>query len=278
MGAVAPQVIATQKEGGRTLRQRKQSRQALRLKAISLLGVVLFLILWQVTSWFKWVNPLFISSPSRVAVKAAEMLASSELYQHLGITGLEFLVGFGLACAVAVPFGLMYGWNRTFRAFFDPFVSGLYSTPMIALLPLLIIAFGIGIKSKIAMIFLSAFFPIAINTASGMQVLDASLVKAARAFGASNWQLFTTVGMPSCVPFILAGLRLAVGRALIGVVVGEMYAGTSGIGYLLAVSGQTFETDTFFVAVIIVVLAGYSLTEGLKWVEGRFATWRPQSN
>jgi ABC-type nitrate/sulfonate/bicarbonate transport system permease component len=268
-------VTAVPKANGREVRKRQQARDAWLLKLISLLGVAAFLILWQITSNLKWINPLFISSPARVAVKALTMLSSSELYHHVGITGLEFVCGFGLGIVVAVPFGLLYGWNRTFRAFFDPFVAGLYSTPMIALLPLLIIAFGIGIKSKIAVIFLSSFFPIAINTATGMQVLDASLVKAARAFGATSWQLFITVGLPSCVPFILAGLRLAVGRALIGVVVGEMYAGTEGLGYLLAVSGQTFETDTFFVSVLIVVLAGYGLTEGLKWVERRFQTWRP---
>jgi ABC-type nitrate/sulfonate/bicarbonate transport system permease component len=157
----------------------------------------------------------------------------------------------------------------------DPFVSALYATPRIALLPLVMIWFGIGLASKIAIIFLGAVFPILVNTITGVRTIGADFIKVARSFGASDRQLFFTVALPSSVPLLLAGLRLGLGHALIGIVVGEMYGATAGIGFLISVSGARFQTDRVMVGIIIIALAGVLMTSLLRAIERRFERWRP---
>ena len=152
----------------------------------------------------------------------------------------------------------------------------LTDTPRVALLPLVIIWLGIGILSKVGIIFLGAVFSILINTRDGVKTTPVNLLNAARSFGASEWMVFKTVVVPSTIPFILTGLRLAVGRALVGVLVGELYAATAGIGFMITVAGATFQTDKVFVGVGIFALSGMIGMELLTKVERRFDKWRPQ--
>jgi ABC-type nitrate/sulfonate/bicarbonate transport system permease component len=156
-----------------------------------------------------------------------------------------------LAVAVAIPLGIMVGWYKRMSYIFDPFINAMNATPRVALLPLVIIWLGIGIFSKLGIIFLGAVFSILINTRDGIKTTPVNLLNAARSFGASEWMVFKTVVVPSTVPFILTGLRLAVGRALVGVLVGELYAATAGIGFMITVAGATFQTDKVFVGVLI---------------------------
>lgn len=145
-----------------------------------------------------------------------------------------------------------------------------------ALLPLVIIWLGIGILSKIGIIFLGAVFSILINTRDGVKTTPLNLLNAARSFGASKWMVFKSVVVPSTIPFILTGLRLAVGRALVGVLVGELYAATAGIGFMITVAGATFQTDKVFVGVLIFALSGMIGMELLTKLERKFDKWRPQ--
>jgi NitT/TauT family transport system permease protein len=154
-------------------------------------------------------------------------------------------------------------------------VNALYATPRIAMVPLIILWFGIGIWSKVFVVFLSAFFPILVNTVAGVKALDEDLLRAARSFCASDRQIFTTVAIPGSVPFILAGVRQGVAHGLIGVVVGEMFAGSQGIGFMIAYGGQTFATDTLFVGVAVIALAGILLTWVAERLQQRFSRWRP---
>jgi len=142
------------------------------------------------------------------------------------VSGTEFFWGFTLAVLFGIPFGIMSGWYKRFFYVTEPFVASLYATPRVSLLPLIIIWVGIGIMSKVVIIFLAAIFPVLINTRDGVKTTPQNLLNAARSFGASHGQMFRTVVLPSTVPFIISGLRLAVGRALIGVFVGELYAAT----------------------------------------------------
>jgi len=148
--------------------------------------------------------------------------------------------------------------------------------PKIALLPLLIIWVGIGIWSKILIVFLGAVIPICINALAGVRTTDARLLKVARSFGSSEGQIFRTIILPSSVPFLLTGLRLGVGRAMIGVFVGELYAATAGVGFMITVAGATFQTDKVFVGVMIIAIAGVLMIEALTRLERRFDTWRPK--
>jgi ABC-type nitrate/sulfonate/bicarbonate transport system permease component len=172
--------------------------------------------------------------------------------------------------------GVIIGWYRRVRLLFDPFLNALYATPRIAMVPMIIIWFGIGIWSKIFIVFISAFFPILVNTVGGVRNIDRDLLRAARAYCASDWQIFTTLALPGAVPFILTGVRQGVALGLIGVVVGEMFGGSRGIGFMVAYGGQTFATDTLFVGVLIVAFAGIVLTWVAERLERRFSRWKPE--
>lgn len=240
------------------------------------IAVILFLALWEWAGTSGAINPLFTSSPSRVVKAFGGLIAAGELGHDIVISGEEFLIGFVLAIVIGIPFGILMGWYRPLEAVLDPFVNFFYATPRVALLPLMIIWLGIGINSKIAIVYLGAIFAILINTITGMKALDASLIKAARSFGATDMQIFKTIALPGSVPFILGGIRLGLGHALVGVVVGELYAATAGVGYLIAVAGNTFQTDKVFVGVVIIAAAGMACTAGFKRIEDHFESWRPQ--
>jgi NitT/TauT family transport system permease protein len=246
-------------------------------KILGTIAVAIFLIVWElVGNVFQWINPMFMSAPSLIFKAGYEMFRTGEIYHDLYVSGVEFLGGYFLAAVVGIPFGIMTGWYKRMSYIFDPFVNALNATPRVALLPLIIIWLGIGILSKVGIIFLGAVFSILINTRDGVKTTPVNLLNAARSFGASEWMVFKTVVVPSTIPFILTGLRLAVGRALVGVLVGELYAATAGIGFMITVAGATFQTDKVFVGVGIFALSGMIGMELLTKVERRFDKWRPQ--
>ena len=246
-------------------------------KILGSAAVILFLVIWElVGNVFQLINPMFMSAPSLIAKAAFQLFASGEIYNDLYVSGVELFWGYILSAVVAVPFGIAIGWYKKMSYIFDPFVNAMNATPRVALLPLVIIWLGIGMLSKVGIIFLGAVFPILINTRDGVKTTPANLLTAARSFGASEWILFRTVVLPSTIPFILTGLRLGLGRAIVGVMVGELYAATAGIGFMITVAGATFQTDKVFVGVLIFALAGMIGTEFLTRIERRFDKWRPK--
>jgi NitT/TauT family transport system permease protein len=241
------------------------------------LSVALFLLVWElVGNVYQLINPMFMSAPSLVFKAAIQLFASGEIYNDLYVSGIEFFWGYLLSVVVAIPFGIAVGWYKRMSYIFDPFINAMNATPRVALLPLVIIWLGIGIMSKIGIIFLGAVFPILINSRDGVKTTPANLLTAARSFGASEWMVFKTVELPSTVPFILTGMRLALGRALVGVMVGELYAATAGIGFMITVAGATFQTDKVFVGVLIFALSGMFTMELVTKIERRFDKWRPK--
>ena len=245
-------------------------------KILGTASVAIFLVLWElVGNTLQLINPMFMSAPSLIWKAAFEMFSSGEIYNDLYISGIELAGGYLLSAVVAVPFGIAIGWYKKVAYIFDPFVNAMNATPRVALLPLVIIWLGIGILSKVGIIFLGAVFPILINARDGVKTTPANLLTAARSFGASEWMIFKTVVLPSTVPFILTGLRLGLGRAIVGVMVGELYAATAGIGFMITVAGATFQTDKVFVGVLIFALTGMIGTELITRVEKRFNRWRP---
>ncbi len=245
-------------------------------KILGTTAVTFFLIIWElVGNTFQLINPMFMSAPSLVGKAAFQLFASGEIYNDLYVSGIELFWGYLLSAVVAVPFGISIGWYKKVAYIFDPFVNAMNATPRVALLPLVIIWLGIGILSKVGIIFLGAVFPILINARDGVKTTPLNLLTAARSFGASEWMLFKTVVLPSTVPFILTGLRLGLGRAIVGVMVGELYAATAGIGFMITVAGATFQTDKVFVGVLIFALTGMLGTELLTRMEKRFNKWRP---
>jgi NitT/TauT family transport system permease protein len=254
-------------------------------KILGSLAVILFLTLWEFMGGplsaynpipFLRINPMFMSAPSLVWKAALDLFGSGEIYNDLYVSGTEFFWGYFLSVAVAIPFGIGMGWYKKMAYVFDPFVNAMNATPRVALLPLIIIWLGIGIPSKVGIIFLGAVFPMLINARDGVKTTPQNLLNAARSFGASEWQIFRSVVFPSTVPFIITGLRLGVGRALVGVLVGELYAATAGIGFMITVAGATFQTDKVFVGILIFATSGVILTTILDRAERRFDKWRPK--
>ncbi len=244
---------------------------------LGLSSVTIFLVAWELIGGvWQLINPLFMSSPSLIFKAGADLFISGEIWNDLRVSGLEFIWGFFLAVAFGIPFGVITGWYKRASYVSDPFVSALYATPRVSLLPLIIIWVGIGILSKVVIVFLASVFPILINARDGVKTTPYNLLKAAKSFGASQAQIFYTVVLPSTVPFILTGLRLGVGRALIGVFVGELYAATAGIGFMITVAGATFQTDKIFVGVMIFAFSGIFFMNLIGRIEARFNKWRPK--
>ena len=246
-------------------------------KILGTIAVVLFLAVWElVGNVYQLINPMFMSAPSLIAKAGVELFRSGEIWNDLYVSGVEFAWGFALSVVVGIPFGIGIGWYKKMAYIFDPFINAMNATPRVALLPLIIIWLGIGILSKIGIIFIGAVFPLMINTRDGVKTTPITLVDAARSFGASQWQIFKSVVVPSTVPFVLTGLRLAVGRSLIGVFVGELYAATAGIGFMITVAGATFQTDKVFVGILIFIITGLVATDILDRIERRFDESRPK--
>lgn len=240
-------------------------------------AVLIVVGIWQaIWSYTDWISPLFFSGPSAIAKQFWYTLTQGNLLADLAFSGKNFAIGFGIALVTGVVLGVIIGWYRRVRLLTDPFLNALYAAPRIAMMPLIIIWFGIGMWSKVFIVFLSAFFPILVNTVAGIRNMDRDLLRAARAFCASDWQIFKTLAIPGSVPFILTGVRQGVAVGLIGVVVGEMLGSSEGIGFMVAYGGQTFQTDTLFVGFVIIAFAGIVLTSITERLERRFSRWRPE--
>jgi ABC-type nitrate/sulfonate/bicarbonate transport system permease component len=232
--------------------------------------------LWELCARVLVRNDLFFAPLSAVAMRAIELWSSGELQTHIEVSFVEFAGGFLLSVVLGIGLGVLLAESRIVRGLIEPWVSMLYATPIIALGPLFILWLGIGVASKIAIVFLTAVFPILINTVTGLTTTDRTLIEVARSFGADARQIYTKVRMPAALPFMIAGLRLSVARALVGVVVAELFGARAGLGFLILNSAQSFDTAGLFVGVIILAIAGVVSVELLKWLEIALAPWRTQ--
>lgn len=256
-------------------------------------GVIAFLVLWEGFERGWWaellqpllgqqalrfqLKPIFISSPTRIARAAFEMFfVTGAIWRDLGWSSLEFVLGISLAFIVGIPLGLAAGWYRRFAHAVEPFLTALNATPQVAFLPLLILWVGTGLASRVLIIVLLAVLPIAISAQAAVRTVDARLVRVARSFSANDALLFRSIILPSSMPFLVAGARLAVGRGMIGIVVGEIYGSAAGIGAMMNEAGSRFETDKVFVGVLTIAVAGVGLVECLRRIERRVEVWRPQ--
>jgi ABC-type nitrate/sulfonate/bicarbonate transport system permease component len=175
---------------------------------------------------------------------------------------------------VGIAFGILIGASTTVADYSEVYLNALYATPLVAIAPLLILWLGIGVASKVAVVFLISVFPIVISTASGVRNVDAHFLEVARAFGAREGQIVAKVMVPAALPFVLTGIRLAVGRAIVGVVVGEVFGSSAGLGYLIYTAGQTFDVPTLFSAVLCLAAAGVFLTWLVGRLEARLGRWK----
>ena len=244
--------------------------------AIGTLSVIIALTAWQLVANARIMPVLFLPGPWDVAQAFVKLFQTDDIWLDIGTSATEMGIGYGMAIAIGLVIGLLMGWYTRFQYALDPFVNFFYSTPRIVLIPLFIIWFGIDMPSKIAVIFLGALFPIIINTMAGVRNTEAALLRVARSFGASDALIFRRVVLPGSVPFILTGFRLGIGHALTGVVVAELIAARHGVGQLIAIAGQTFQTPKMLAGVMLIAGTGMLLTMILQRIENRFQAWRPQ--
>jgi ABC-type nitrate/sulfonate/bicarbonate transport system permease component len=243
---------------------------------VGTLSVAFVLTVWQLVANARIMPVLFLPGPTDVAQAFVLLFQTGDIGLDIATSGEELGIGFGLAIVLGLLIGLGMGWYTRFQYALDPLVNFFYSTPRIVLIPLFIIWFGIDIQSKIAVIFLGALFPIIINTMAGVRNTEAALLRVARSFDASDRLIFQRVVLPGSVPFILTGFRLGIGHALTGVVVGELIAAKHGVGQLIAISGQTFQTPKMLAGVMLIAGTGMILTTIFQRIENRFQSWRPQ--
>ena len=239
---------------------------------IRTLSVVAVLVAWEL--YGRALNPVFLSYPVAVAGALVELIRDGELLTATVQTLRALVAGFAIALIAGIGIGFLMGHYRVVSFTLDPFVTALYNTPSVALIPLIQLWFGLGVTAKIVIVSMSAFFPIVINTHAGVHNTSRGLVDAVRAYGATNRQISTKVVLPNSVPFIMAGVRLAVGRAVIGVVTAEFFTAISGLGGLVIVFSNAFATAKLFVPVLTLVALGLCLTSVAKWAERRLTPWK----
>jgi NitT/TauT family transport system permease protein len=220
---------------------------------------------------------LFFTTPTQVAEAFSQLLLNGEIEKHFYVSAVAFIVGLGLSIIVGLPLGLLMGRSTTLEALLDPYVTAMNASPRIVWLPLMILWFGIGIWSKIAIVFAGAVFPLLINSHAGVKNVNRVLVNVVRSFGANEWQLMKVVVLPNSLPYIVVGLRLAIGRAILGVVVGEFFGSSQGLGYMIASAATNYKIDVVFVGVIIFMALSVLLTLAVKQLESRLGRWRPDN-
>lgn len=247
----------------------KPERKPLVVKAVTL---AIVLGAWEVAG--NYVNPLFLSSPSAIAVAFYELVRSGELIAAIFTSLLSFALGVFFAIIVGITLGVAMGRVRVLEYVLEPYVNALYSTPSIALIPLFILWFGVGLTSKVIIIFTLSVFIVIINTFTGVKNLSQSVIDIGAAFGASERQIFWKVVLPAALPFIMTGLRLAVGRAILAMIVAEFFTSIAGLGGMIVKYGNFFQTAKMFVPIIVVSLLGVGFVEVIKYVERKLAPWK----
>jgi ABC-type nitrate/sulfonate/bicarbonate transport system permease component len=241
---------------------------------LGILGIVLFLGLWEAAAQIGWINPVILSSPSRIAVAFAGQWESGQFVADLGVSLAELAIGFGLSLVVGVAIGIAMGLSRTTEYALDPFVWFLYSTPLVALYPLLVVWLGFGFATVLAITFMLTVIPIVVNTLAGVRSVDPSLVRAVQVFGGSRYDVVMKAVLPASLPLVLAGVRIGLGRALIGVVLGEMFSSNAGLGFRMTVYAAHLRTADVFVPLAAFVVIGVITTQLAILLENRLQNWR----
>src|SRR6202050_4650345 len=242
-------------------------------------SIVLLLLVWQFVPYFVPLKPgtkLFFTGPSQIAGTLWQMFASGSVWARLGVSATAFGIGLALAIAAGLPLGILLGRSNILNAMFDPFISAFNCTPRLVFLPLLMLWFGIGLWSKVAVVFLGALFPLLINTYEGVRNADKVLINVVRSFGAGEWDIARLVVVPNALPFIVVGLRLAIGRAVLGVVVSEFFGSQEGLGVVMVRAASSFQVNVVFAGLLILAALSLAMTGLVKLLEDRMTRWRPQ--
>jgi len=242
--------------------------------------IFLVIALWQIVPWIFTLSKgmkLFFATPTMVFTAIGDLMAGGKLWPALRFSASAFGAGLALAIVAALPLGVVLGRSRLLNELFDPFITAVNATPRLVFLPLIIIWFGIGMSSVIVVVFIGALFPLLINTYEGVKNADRLLINVVRSYGAGEWDINRLVVIPNSLPYIVSGLRLAIGRAVLGVVVAEFFGGSAqGIGVIMVQASSSFQVDVVFAGLIIFMALSLVLNGIVRAIETRFNRWRPQ--
>jgi NitT/TauT family transport system permease protein len=254
----------------------RRFRRSIRNLGIRLLSLAVFLLLWE------WaganIDPVLFTTPTAVAKAAVEMIGSGELWTYLWPSLKVLAIGFSLACVFGIGIGLLLARYEILDVALSVYITFLYSIPSVALVPLVVLWAGFETSAKVIILFMFAFFPMVINTYQGVKAVDPKLVEVGRAFRCSERQLWGNIVLPAALPFIVTGLRLALGRGLIGMVLADLYTAISGIGYLIVRTASTYQVNKMFVPIVTLGLLGVTLTALLRLAEKYVAPWTNASD
>jgi NitT/TauT family transport system permease protein len=266
----AQELAAEQARAERAAAERRR-KLALQNLVIRLLSLAIFLSLWEIAG--RSIDPVLFTTPSKVAAAAVRMVASGELWAALAPSLVVLAIGLSLAIVFGTLIGLALARFHILDVGLTVYITFLYSIPSVALVPLIVLWAGYDLTAKVIILFLFAFFPMAISTYQGVKAVDPKLLEVGRAFRCSERQLWVNIVLPGALPFVVAGVRLAVGRGMIGMVLADLYTAISGIGYLIVRTASTFQVDKMFVPIVTLGLLGVTLTALLRLAETRVAPW-----
>ncbi len=239
---------------------------------VRILSLFIVLLVWEY--YGRRVNPILFTYPSAVVRAFVSLVASGELQSYMKESVLVLTYASILSLVVGVLFGVLMGRFSMIEWAADIYINALYSTPMVAVVPLIVLWFGFKVPAKVIIVFLFMVFPVLLNTYEGVKNVDRNLQEVGRSFCSTERQLWRHLIIPSAIPFIVAGVRLAIGRGLVGMIVAEFYTSITGLGYMIVRYANAFETDKLFVPIVVVMILGVGLMWLAKWIEGRIAPWR----
>ena len=260
-------VPARQPASGQRLREILTSPNAIRTASVAV-----FFVIWEY--YGRRMDPIFMAPPSAIFEAGWTLIRSGALEKALMQTLWPFAVGMALTVVVGILLGIVMAQWRILEYVLDPFINALYAIPRIALIPLIILWAGLEFVGKVTILVSVAIFPITVNTFSGIRDVRGAMLEIGRAYGATEWQIFWKIVLPAAVPFIMAGIRLAVGLAIIGIIVAEFFTAISGLGGMIVEYANVFATAKLFVPIIVIALVGVVLTEFVMWLERRMSRWR----
>ena len=246
-------------------------RGAISPAAIRVVSVLVGLVAWEI--YGRAIHTVIFAYPTQIGRAFVQLARTGELWFYLQGSLVVLALGLGLAIAIGIPLGIIMGRRATIEYALEPYINALYSTPTVALIPLIVLWAGFQVKAKVILVFLFCVFPILINTYQGVKNTDARLLEVARSFSAGEWSMWRDLRVPSAAPYILAGIRLGIGRGLVGMIVAEFYTAITGLGYMIVQYANNFRTDRLFVPIVVLMVLGISLTSLLRRIERSLAPW-----
>lgn len=247
-----------------------------RATIITIINLSLFVALWQVVQGRPEpaVNTRWIPAPLSILEALISTTFRGKMIEHFIFSGTNYMLGFLITIVLGIPVGVFLGLNKHVRKVTETYVWIGYSTPTVAILPILTIILGMGVEAKIFLVVLATFFPVAINVLNGISTINPSLLKAGRVFGANRWQLFTKITLPSLLPWIMTGMQIATARGLTAVIIAELYSSSRGLAYMVRLEADRFQSDKSYAAIVMLMVLSLIILNGVSWIEDRTAHWR----